>query len=164
MAQTISFMAEFLRKTRNVAGLRLVVKLHPIYERGPEAYLEAFGNDERIRVLTGSEDPSTFELLARASIHVSVSSSCHYDALGIGVPTVILPLPTHEVVLPLYHAGHALLARTPDELAAIAARWDSHRVQESVSAYYFRPDAVDNMAAEMGLSAEAMRVPSDTTA
>jgi hypothetical protein len=143
--EAISFMADFLAASRDIPGLELWVKLHPIYERSPDAYLEAFRGDERVRVLSGSEDPSTFELLSRTSIHVSVSSSCHYDALGLGVPTVILPLPTHEIVLPLRQAGHALLAGSPTELADIVRGWRGLRVAPEVSGYYFRPDSIRNM-------------------
>ncbi|HEU4682252.1 MAG TPA: hypothetical protein VFS51_10925, partial [Gemmatimonadales bacterium] len=150
IADTISFMAEFLRAARDVLGLELWVKLHPIYERSPDAYLEAFRGDPRVQVLSGSEDPSTFELLSRATVHVSVSSSCHYDALGLGVPTVILPLPTHEIVLPLQQAGHALLARTPADLVGIVAGWRDLRVPPDVSGYYFRPHSIRNMLEDLG--------------
>lgn len=150
VADTISFMAEFLRASGEVPGLVLWVKLHPIYERSPDAYLEAFRGDPRVQVLSGSEDPSTFELLSRASVHVSVSSSCHYDALGLGVPTVILPLATHEIVLPLHQANHALLARTPADLAGIVASWRGLRVSPDVSGYYFRPHSIRNMREALG--------------
>ena len=149
IADTIAFMAEFLRASRDVPGLELWVKLHPIYERSPDAYLEAFRGDARVQVLSGSEDPSTFELLSRASVHVSVSSSCHYDALGLGVPTVILPLPTHEIVLPLHQAGHALLAQSPADLADMVGGWRGLRVPPDVSGYYFRPHSIRNMREDL---------------
>jgi hypothetical protein len=152
IAATITFMAEFLRASRHVPGLELWVKLHPIYEGSPDAYLEAFRGDSRVRVFSGNEDPSTFELLSRASVHVSVSSSCHYDALGLGVPTVILPLPTHEIVLPLHQAGHALLAPTAADLARIVAGWPDLRVSPMVSGYFFRPHAIRNMREDLGLA------------
>lgn len=149
VAAAITFMSTFLRASRDIPGLRLWVKLHPVYERSRDAYLDAFQGDDRVQVLSGSEDPSTFELLTRASLHVSVSSSCHYDALGLGVPTAILALPTHEIVLPLHQAGHALLARTPAELVEIVAGWRSHQVLPAVSEYYFKPDSLRNMRTEL---------------
>lgn len=149
IAETIAFMADFLRATRDLRSLQLWVKLHPVYEAGPEPYLQAFQGDDRVRVLSGSEDPSTFELLTRASIHVSVSSSCHYDALGLGIPTAILALPTHEIVLPLHRAGHAMLARTPADLVQIVSGWRSHRVPAAVSDYYFKPDSIRNMRTDL---------------
>lgn len=150
VADTIAFMAEFLRLTADMSGLELLVKLHPIYERSPDAYLQAFRGDPRVQVFSGSEDPSTFELLCRANLHVSVSSSCHYDAIGLGVPTVILALPTHEIVLPLQQAGHALLAATPADLVALVRDWGSLRVPPDISGYYFRPNSIRNMAADLG--------------
>lgn len=159
IAETIAFISEFLRASRDVRDLQLWVKLHPVYEAGPEPYLQAFGGDDRVRVLSGSQDPSTFELLAQASIHVSVSSSCHYDALGLGVPTVILALPTHEIVLALHRAGHALLARTPAELLQIVDRWRSHHVPPAVSKYYFKPDSIRNMRTDLEHSPPVEAVP-----
>jgi hypothetical protein len=151
-------MSEFLRSFPDSA-LQLWVKLHPVYEAGPEPYLEAFQGDGRVRVLSGSQDPSTFELLTRATIHVSVSSSCHYDALGLGVPTVILALPTHEIVLPLARAGHAMIARTPAELVQIVDGWRSHHVPPAVSEYYFKPDSIRNMRSDLEQSAQVDDVP-----
>ena len=146
--ETVAFVAEFLRAMPR-RELRLVVKLHPVYERGPEAYEAAFGEDDRVQVILGSEDPSTFELLTQANLHLSVSSSCHYDSLGVGVPTVILGLPTHEIVMPLHEAGHALLARTPADLGGIVGGWRGLQVPEVVSSHYFRPGAIANMKEEL---------------
>lgn len=162
IAGTIAFMADFLRVTKDLRGLRLWVKLHPVYEAGPEPYLQAFQGDDRVRVLSGSEDPSTFELLTKASIHVSVSSSCHYDALGLGIPTAILALPTHEIVLPLHRAGHAMVARTPADLAQIVSGWRSLHVPPAVSEYYFKPDSIRNMRSDLEQSAPVEAVPPST--
>jgi hypothetical protein len=153
VAETITFMAEFLRAVGDLTDLRLLVKLHPIYEGDPRAYLDALGGDRRVQVLMGSDDPSTFELLSRAHLHVSVSSSCHYDALGLGVPTVILALPTHEIVLPLHQAGHAFLARSPADLAEIVTGWRGRAVSQAVSEYYFRPGSIRNMRVDLEANA-----------
>jgi hypothetical protein len=101
-------------------------------------------------VISGSEEPSTFELLLSADVHVSISSSCHYDALGLGVPTVILPLANSEWILPLHRkSGHAHLAPTPQALLDTVLQLKKSSVPETVGAYYFRPGAVENMKAAL---------------
>jgi hypothetical protein len=99
-----------------------------------------------VRVISGSEAPSTFELLSSADLHLSISSACHYDALGLGVPTVIIPLANCDWVLSLHRAGHAFLAKTPKELLEIVSRLGrGGGVPDELGAYYFRPNALENM-------------------
>ena len=92
VSQLILFLKQFLELVPSGQELKLILKLHPVYETSKAAYESAFGADGRVEVVLGSEDPSTFELLARADLHLSVSSTCHFEAVGLGVPTVILPL------------------------------------------------------------------------
>ena len=75
-------------------------------------------------------------------LHVSVrQSASHYDAIGLGVPTIILPFKTHEIVLPLQRAGHAWLARTPEDLVSFVRTWPTLHVPRPTSEHYFRPGA-----------------------
>lgn len=141
----IQFVDEFLRMIQEQSEIELYLKLHPVYESGKEMYERSFRAHQSVRVISGSEEPSTFELLSSADLHVSVASTCHFEALGLGVPTVILPLANCEWVLPLYRRGHALLASTPEDLLAIVRNLDDYSVPESLSAYYFKPNAVENM-------------------
>jgi hypothetical protein len=145
-----AFLAEALRDAEG-AACEVAIKLHPLYDRDGSGYREAFADRPSVTVLTGSEEPNTFELLARADVHLSISSACHYDALGLGVPTIVVPLPSHEIVLPLVSAGHAHLAATPRELAALIAGWRSLAVSRDVSEYYFRPGAVEAIRTELEL-------------
>ena len=148
----VRFVSEFLRESSGTLDLRLLVKLHPVYDVDREPYLRAWGGDDRVSVYAGSDNPSTFELLARADLHLSVASTCHYDAIGLGVPTAILPLLLHDKVLPLHAVGHAHLAETPARLAEIAARAREERVAPEVAEHYFRPGATENIARELGLA------------
>jgi len=125
--------------------VRITIRMHPVMEQSKEPYLSRGLTD----VLAGDEGPSTFDLLRRSDLHVSISSACHYDAIGLGVPTAILPLTLHEIVLPLHAAGHAHLARTPADLAAIIRDARGNRVAPEVSEYYFRSGALENMRAEL---------------
>ncbi|HEX2210467.1 MAG TPA: hypothetical protein VHG93_22500 [Longimicrobium sp.] len=139
-----AFLAEFLRLEPD-PGLRLVVKLHPASEPRGDAYRAALGSDPRASVVAGAGE-STFDLLLRAHLHLSISSTCHYEALGLGVATAVLPFATHQIVAPLWEAGHATLLSTPGDLRALLAG-PLPRVGEEVSGYYFQPGALGNLMA-----------------
>jgi hypothetical protein len=96
-----------------------------------------------------NESPSTFELLRDADLHLSISSTCHYDALGLGVPTVILPFRTHEVVGNLVEAGHAERADSPADLLRIVLGGRGRRVPPEVGGYYYEPGSLENMGREL---------------
>lgn len=143
-----AFLAEFLRREPD-PELRVVVKLHPAYEQRGEVYQSALGGDGRVSVVAGGGEP-TFELMLRAHLHLSISSSCHYEALGLGVPTAVLPFITHEVVAPLWERGHATLLSTPGDLQALLAG-PVPAVAPEVSAYYFQPGALRNIETILGV-------------
>jgi hypothetical protein len=138
--------------------LRLFVKLHPIYDADPKPYLDVLAPfREHVEVLTAREGPSTFELLQRANLHLSIASASHYDAVGLGVPTVILPFSTHDIVLPMVRAGNASLARTADELATLIRNWRNLKVSAEASEYYFRSGALKNIFRELNLPSADVR-------
>ena len=147
----IAFVADFLKVADGQLEFRLYIKLHPAYETGKALYEAAFQTDERVRVILGSEPPSTFELLTRANVHASISSTCHYEALALGVPTVILRLAMHEFVLPLYEAGHAFLARTPQDLLGIILQCRHYKVPDDIGEWYFKPGGLENIKRELGI-------------
>lgn len=146
----IAFIGDFLQLAAGKLKIDLSIKLHPVYESDKEIYERAFPANAQVRVISGSEAPSTFELLSSADLHLSISSSCHYDALGLGVPTVIIPLANSEWILPLHRSGHAYLAPTPQALLDTILQLGDASVPETVGAYYFRPGAVENMKEALG--------------
>jgi hypothetical protein len=147
-----AFLRQFLEAVQGRAPVQLVIKLHPQHDCNPQVYHDALGAfRDGVSVIPGNEAPSTFELLSGSHVHVSIASATHYDAIGLGVPTVILPFQTHEVALPLSHAGHAHLARTPADLAALVVRARELVLPAGVSEYYFRSNAVSNTLSELGL-------------
>lgn len=148
-ARLTEFLAAYLRDSA-ASSTRLVIKLHPIFDDDPLRYITALGGDHRVEVVAGNEHPSTFELLVDAVAHVSVSSATHYDALGFGVPTVVLPLRGHDVVMPLVAAGHARLASEPKELAAVIAAASVSGVPMAVPEYYFAMNSVANIKRALG--------------
>jgi hypothetical protein len=149
--QLIEFLSQFIELADGRLNYRLYVKLHPIYDWDRTQYDAAFGKKEVVQVVSGADDPSTFDLLTVADLHLSISSACHYDAIGLGVATAILQLPSHETVLPLVDAGHASLIRSPQDLLKLVEILPELKVSPDVSAFYFRPNALDNINRELGL-------------
>jgi hypothetical protein len=146
------FLSEALAQVISEVPLRLFVKLHPLYDVDSKPYLDALAPfREHVEVLTAQEGASTFELLQRANVHLSIASASHYDAVGLGVPTVILPFTTHDIVLPMFRAGDASFARTVDELATLIRNWRTLNVSTDVSEYYFRSGALANILSELDL-------------
>lgn len=97
----------------------LTIKLHPSYDdrSGEFAQLQTKPN---VRIVSGSESPNLWEILARSDLHLSISSASHFDAAALGVPSVVIPLAGHERVLPAVDANSIYLASTPAEVWKIA--------------------------------------------
>ena len=142
----ISFFIEFNKYA--TLPVELFIKLHP-RESNRQPYDTAFRDHANIHIIAGHEAPSTFELLSSCDYHASIHSTCHYEALGLGKPTIILPFTNHERILPLCEQarGYALLVRTPAEMNQIIAQ--NRSVPHNISTYYFRDGAVDNILKEL---------------
>lgn len=141
----IHYLRRFLELYRE--DCLLTVKLHPAFDDSAAPYIRMLAADDRVRIVLGSEDPNTYELIADSDVHLSIASACHYDALGIGTPTVVIGLAGHWLVQGLVDGGDALLAHNPEELAAIVSRRDWKPVEDAVSDKYYRHGFVDNVRA-----------------
>lgn len=136
----VADVAQWLRDalaSRPDDDLDVVIKLHPVYESDPAAYAAALA-DPRVRVVRGTEEPGTFELLRDADAHVSIYSSCHLEALALGVPTIVLPLPGHEAMASLVAEGGATIAASPSELAGLWSRPMTTRAAAVAEDYFAR--------------------------
>ena len=154
VAGVTAFLAEFLARATPRVPVRLTIKLHPLYDTDPAVYRNALSAfHDTVDVVAGNEGHSTFQLLRRSHLHLSISSACHYDAVGLGVPTVILPFQSHEIALPLQVAGHAHAVRTPQDLADLVAARTTLAVPAEVSEYYFKAGALTNILNELGVPA-----------
>ena len=143
----VAFLGEWLRSAGD-QNVELVLKLHPAYETDRASYAP-LATDRRVRVLLGAEEPSTLRLIAGAHLHLSISSTCHYEALALGTPTAVLPLATHEIMRPLVAAGHAYLPADPAALAALTAEWGQLRLLPGVGDHYFSAGATASMRREL---------------
>lgn len=161
VANVTEFLGDAFERVRSRMPARLVVRLHPVYDTDKTPWVTGLARlGDRVQVLAGDEGESTLALLRRAHLHTSIASASHYDAIGLGVPTAILPFRTHDVVLPLAAAGHAQVARTPQALADMIAGWRDLTVPGAVSEYYFRPGARAHILRELDLDPEEPRRPS----
>jgi hypothetical protein len=143
----IQFLSQFLRVMKHAGKkTKLVVKLHPSTTTKCEYDCAVF-RESGASVFLSVEEPSTFELLSRAYCHVSIFSSCHFEAIGLGVPTVVLPLSGSERMAPLVQAGHATAVSSPEELASVICLGTLAVPSEAVRHDYFEVGAVPNSLA-----------------
>lgn len=141
--ETAHFLATFLR---HVPGdLTLNIRLHPGYDSRGDFERSGVLADPRVRLMPGQSTPATHEVIALSDLHISVFSTCHYDALGIGTPTMVIPGAGYEAVEDLYRSGHAGLLATPEELAEIVSAGQWLDVSGATSRHFFQPGFLDNM-------------------
>lgn len=144
----VCFIEEFLSLARHRdVSVALSIKLHPLYDSSSEIYRQRLDQHSNVDIFLGSEGPATFELLTQVDLHLSIASACHYDALGVGVPTVILPLEGFEMVEALYKDGNAFMARTPEQLFDIIERLHSpsDTAVSIDSSYFAKSQAIENI-------------------
>lgn len=138
-----NFLSAFLKL--HSGPLKLNIRLHPGYEADAGAYGVCAAGDDRVSLWPGNSKPDTYEMIAMSDLHISVSSACHFEALGMGTPTGILALPSHELVLDLARSGDALLIDSPEALAAIVKGRSWGTVTQAASDFYFRDGHIRNM-------------------
>lgn len=139
----IAFLSRFLALYEEPCAL--TVKLHPAYDSSRELYNKMLGGDSRVRIVSGRDDPNTYELIAGSDLHLSIASACHYDALGIGTPTLVIGLAGYPLVQDLLDAGDALFAGSPEALAEIVSQRAWKVVSPAVSDKYYRHGFVQNL-------------------
>jgi hypothetical protein len=146
----IDFINTFVELAKKKLKYSLCIKLHPA-EKEKSPYLQGLSDQSHIQVLYGLESPSTFNLMAHSDLHISIASTAHYDALGLFVPTAVLPLTGSEIVQSLVDAGHAHAMHSPQDLVDLALSIRDHTVPQEVSYYYYKPNAVQNIKRELSL-------------
>lgn len=148
--RVIQFFSEFVRQARGRIRYRLFMKMHPTYHTNMACYQEAFGNVDEVVVVPGAENPGTFDLLSRAHAHLSISSTCHFEALALGVPTIVLPLPGKEVVHVLANRRHAFYPDSAQDMVRWIHEGGGLPLADSIGQQYFAQGALDNILSEFG--------------
>lgn len=143
--ESIKFVKKAISRLGSSHPISLIIKLHPHAENLKDPYLNAFGGDNRVVVYLGNEGVSTFEHLVSSDMHFSISSTCLYEAISLGVPSVVLGLPSYEKVEPAIKLGHCQLAMTPEDLASIIFKMKVLTVPDQDKEYYFKHGALGNI-------------------
>lgn len=152
----VNFVGEFLSACD--APFRLIIKLHPAYDSDRDLYRDRIGTDRRVTIEPKTSLTATQDLIAGADFHLSISSACHFDALGIGTPTGILALETHQSVQNILKERGAVLIETPQDLARMVAQRSFPPVPEETSDRFFTRDFEQNIE-KLIVSLEARQQP-----
>lgn len=139
------FVAAFLSLCPS--PLVLNIRLHPGYEADANQYDARFADEPRVILWRGNSKPDTFEMIAMSDLHLSISSACHFEALGIGTPTAIIALPSHELVRDLAERGDAILIDSPQALADLVASRGWGTVPPQTADHYFHRNHVASLRA-----------------
>ena len=148
--RVINLLDEFLKLTANSVEIILNIKLHPVYESNIDTYFKSLGHYKNVNILPATSLQSTFELICKSHFHMSISSTTHYEAIALNVPTIILPFATSELVESLSERGHATRIQNANDLYNIVANPDTYQLSQDIGEYYFKSNAVENMKRELG--------------
>lgn len=140
----IGFIGRFLAACD--ARFALFIKLHPAFDNSLGDYQLAFGDDKRCHIVSGKEEPNTYQLIAGSDLHLSIASACHYDALGLGVPSIVIGLTGYQLMEESISKGDIQLAMTPDELSDMVENRRWKEVSSLQSSSYFESGFVKNIA------------------
>jgi|TARA_R100001244_G_scaffold6593_18_gene8065 hypothetical protein len=143
IAEMIAWLQQAVAEAPATLGWRMTVKLHPMYDRRQDFdVLATMG--ERVRILTGQEDPGIYELLATADLHLSITSACHFDAAAMGVRSAMMPLQNHESLMYAVDDGVIRLVERPGDLWQLLTDGSAKPDEEEfcISSYVERMAAV----------------------
>jgi hypothetical protein len=150
--QAIQLLAEFLSLAeKENLDYTLTIKVH----RGERAYVAQYEALRRqsARVSVASPyEADTLELIAGADVHVSGWSTCHYEAIALGTPTVVLIFPGPDRVEGLSGFSSVFRASTARELldgvrAARQMQKADPATRQDESERLFRRGAVEHAVA-----------------
>lgn len=127
------------------AGTRLTIKLHPIYSGDRETFASVLRGLPGVRIVGHDDGLSSLDLISAATLHASISSTSHFDAIALDRPTVILPFQTWENVATLYRSGHAAVAESPADLLRMLREPSPISCMPDVADYYYTRGAVQNV-------------------
>jgi hypothetical protein len=141
--QLCQFVTVFLQNAN--LPMKIYIKLHPAYDVEEELYVRYLGSEPRVEIISGKSARSTHELIALSDLHLSISSASHYDALGIGTPTGIIPFETYQSVSSILQHEGAFLVDNPERFAAIVSRRGWPAVPLETRDHFFASGFVGNM-------------------
>ena len=99
----------------------LFIKMHPVYDKDMEAY-GALVDNQKVVLITGSQEPNVWGLLSNSNIHLSIFSACHFDAAALGVPSIVMSLPGSYLMEAAVDNQSIYLATSPEQAWDIVAQ------------------------------------------
>jgi hypothetical protein len=152
-ARLVTWIEGLARCAPTSLDWHLSIKLHPVFDSNSQAF-ESLKSDQRISVIPGAEQPNVFELLAESDLHLTIASACHFDAVAIGVRSMIIPLSGHELVADTVDGKWFFLARAPSDVWDIAA--GPSPVDPAHANRFSAPGYVDNLTALLPAASRAI--------
>lgn len=134
------WLAEAVSLAPSDLDWEMTIKLHPTYD-GITTAFDALSTHPRIRVVPGAMSPSLIDLLVGSTLHLSISSASHFDALALGVPSAVIPLLSWEVVAPAIAEGRLQKLSSPANIWDI----DLKPLSADEAADFSEPGFLDNM-------------------
>jgi len=138
----IDWLARVVACAPTAQSWRMVIKLHPIYDRDPALYA-SLTEHPAVEVLGHGSNASLYDLLVGADVHASISSASHYDSIGLGVPSVIIPLPGSELVIDLAD-GHTVF-KGDDPAIVWACAMNARRASASPNEKFYAEGFVQRL-------------------
>ena|GEM_PF-3657896 len=147
----IRLLAEFL-DLANAASLRfnLLIKVHRSEAAFIGQYQKLAGRSPNVTVRSAYQG-DTLLLIAESDVHVSGWSTCHYEAVGLGTPTIVLRFPGPDRVADLEGLPGVSFAASAQRLLELVAQIPAAQATSSAghdaADKLFKRDAVENAVA-----------------
>jgi hypothetical protein len=145
--QTIPLLSEFIHRAESATlDYELAIKVHR-NERDQMGEYEALRAISAAVSVVSPYAKDTLEMIASADVHVSAWSTCHYEAVALGTPTIVLVFPGPDRVEGLKEFSLVTRASTASELLECLQRvrpGEIHAAQHDESNRLFRFGAVEN--------------------
>ena len=139
----ITFMKNFMNTIKQ--KVELIIKLHPQYDTSSKFWIENFTSYDNVLIIDDNNIP-TLHLINECDLHLSIWSTTHYEAIGLGKPTVVLPLEGWENVKDLVVKGYAYFVNDHYELQELIKRCDWERKDyREISENFYLPFSMDNI-------------------
>ncbi len=144
------FFLEFITLANKQLNFLLYIKLHPANESiKKNRYTSIFRNISCVRVIAANEPPSTFELIKKSHLHLSISSTTHFEALSLGTITIILPFFSSGRMLHLCDDNCAFNVTSPQELLNLSQKWEQLPANHGRGEYFNKQGAITNILNEI---------------
>jgi hypothetical protein len=140
-ARFAAWLTRMINSAPSYLEYELTIKLHPAYDDPARPEFASLAQLPNVTVITGAAYPDTYQLMAETDIHLSIASTCHFEAVGLQIPTIIIPLAGHELLIDLVDGVAVHLAREPSDAWAVPVS----PVPAVIAARFYVPGFAENL-------------------